>query len=67
MNELIALLQENNRLLHEIRAMLIMQCSESYQAQQDMKAFSINVAADIFVEQLENNPELKDRLANTFK
>lgn len=33
----------------------------------DMRQFSINVAADLFVEMLENNPELKDKIINSFK
>lgn len=32
-----------------------------------MRQFSINVAADLFVETLENNPELKDKIINSFK
>ena len=32
-----------------------------------MRQFSINVAADLFVEMLENNPELKDKIINSFK
>lgn len=32
-----------------------------------MRQFSINVAADLFVEMLENNPELKDKVINSFK
>ena len=33
----------------------------------DIRQFSINVAADLFVEMLENNPELKDKIINSFK
>ena len=32
-----------------------------------MRQFSINVAADLFVEVLEHNPELKDKIINSFK
>ena len=32
-----------------------------------MRQFSINVTADLFVEMLENNPELKDKIINSFK
>lgn len=66
MNDLLALLIENNRLLKEIRDLLLFQNSQTYIEQQDMKAFSINVAADIFVEALENNPELKDKILSNF-
>lgn len=33
----------------------------------DMRQFSINVAAYIFVEMLENNKELKDRITSNFR
>lgn len=32
-----------------------------------MRQFSINVAADPFVEMLEDNPDLKDKIINNFK
>lgn len=38
-----------------------------FQENDDMRQFSINVAADLFVEMLENNPELKDKIINSFK
>ena len=38
-----------------------------FQENDDMRPFSINVAADLFVEMLENNPELKDKIINSFK
>lgn len=67
MNDIIELLLENNRLLKEIRSLLLMQYDSNYIQQQDLRAFSINVAADIFVELMENNPEFKDKIKNTFK
>lgn len=38
-----------------------------FQENDDMRQFSINVAADLFVEMLENNQELKDKIINSFK
>lgn len=38
-----------------------------FQENDDMRQFGINVAADLFVEMLENNPELKDKIINSFK
>lgn len=32
-----------------------------------MRQFSINVAASLFVEMLEDNPDLKDKIINNFK
>lgn len=32
-----------------------------------MRQFSINVAAGLFVEMLEDNPDLKDKIINNFK
>lgn len=32
-----------------------------------MRQFNINVAADLFVEMLEDNPDLKDKIINSFK
>lgn len=67
MEDIVELIKENNRLLKEIRALLlILMYDENYIAQQDMKAFSINVTADIFVEMMENNPEFKDKIKSNF-
>ncbi|MDE5977973.1 MAG: hypothetical protein K2G70_05870 [Turicibacter sp.] len=66
LNEILNILQENNRLLQEIKALLLRQYNEEYIAQQDMKAFNINVAADIFVEMLEKNKELKTKIQHNF-
>lgn len=62
MDEILKLLKENNEMLKEILVFL-----RYFQENDDMRQFSINVAADIFVEMLENNPELKDKIINSFK
>lgn len=38
-----------------------------FQENDGMRQFSINVAADLFLELLEDNPELKDKIINSFK
>lgn len=38
-----------------------------YEENDDMRQLSINVAADLFVEMLEDNPDLKDKIINNFK
>jgi hypothetical protein len=62
MNEIFKLLKENNEMLKEILIFL-----RYFQEHDDMRQFSINVAADIFVEMLENNKELKDKIISNFK
>lgn len=62
MDEILKLLKENNEMLKEILVFL-----RYFQENDDMKQFSINVAADLFVEMLENNSELKDKIINSFK
>lgn len=62
MDEILKLLKENNEMLKEILIFL-----RYFQENDDMRQFSINVAADLFVEMLENNPELKDKIINSFK
>jgi hypothetical protein len=62
MHEILKLLKENNEMLKEILVFL-----RYFQENDDMRQFSINVAADLFVEMLENNPELKDKIINSFK
>ena len=57
MNDVIALLKENNALLKEIKALL----------QDDLRAFSINVAANIFFELLQNNQDLLNKLKQHLK
>lgn len=62
MDEILKLLKENNEMLKEILVFL-----KRFQENDDIRQFSINVAADLFVEMLENNPELKDKIINSFK
>lgn len=62
MDEILKLLKENNEMLKEILVFL-----RYFQENDDMRQFSINVAADLFVEMLENNQELKDKVINSFK
>ena len=62
MDEILKLLKENNEMLKEILVFL-----KRYEENDDMRQFSINVAADLFLEMLENNPELKDKIINSFK
>lgn len=62
MDEILKLLKENNEMLKEILVFL-----RYFQENDDMRQFSINIAANLFVEMLENNKELKDKLINNFK
>lgn len=62
MGEILKLLKENNEMLKEILVFL-----RYFQENDDMRQFSINVVADLFVEMLENNPELKYKIINSFK
>lgn len=62
MGEILKLLKENNEMLKEILFFL-----KRYEENDDMRQFSINVAADLFVEMLEDNPDLKDKIVNNFK
>ena len=62
MDEMLKLLRENNEMLKEVIAFIKHFCKND-----DMRQFSINVAADIFVEMLKNNKELKDKIINNFK
>lgn len=62
MGEILKLLRENNAMLKEILFFL-----KRYEENDDMRQFSINVAADLFVEMLEDNPDLKDKIINSFK
>lgn len=62
MGEILKLLRENNAMLKEILFFL-----KRYEETDDMRQFSINVAADLFVEMLEDNPDLKDKIINNFK
>jgi hypothetical protein len=62
MGEILKLLKENNEMLKEILFFL-----KRYEENDDMRQFSISVAADLFVEMLEDNPDLKDKIINNFK
>lgn len=62
MGEILKLLKENNEMLKEILVFF-----RYFQENDDMRQFSINVAADLFVEMLEDNPDLKDKIINNFK
>ena len=62
MGEILKLLRENNAMLKERLFFL-----KRYEENDDMRQFSINVAADLFVEMLEDNPDLKDKIINNFK
>lgn len=62
MGEILKLLKENNEMLKEILFFL-----KRYEENDDMRQFSINVAADLFVEMLEDNPDLKDKIINNFR
>ena len=62
MGEILKLLRENNAMLKEILFFL-----KRYEENDDMRQFSINIAADLFVEMLEDNPDLKDKIINNFK
>lgn len=62
MGEILKLLKENNEMFKEILFFL-----KRYEENDDMRQFSINVAADLFVEMLEDNPDLKDKIINNFK
>lgn len=62
MGEILKLLRENNAMLKEILFFL-----KRYEENDGMRQFSINVAADLFVEMLEDNPDLKDKIINNFK
>lgn len=67
-NEIIELLRENNKLLKEIKSLLLMQmCDTDYIAQQDNKALNINIIANIISEMLEDNTEFKNMIINYFK
>lgn len=62
MDEILKLLKENNEMLKEILVFL-----RYFQENDDMRQFSINIAANLFVEMLEDNPDLKDKIINNFK
>lgn len=59
MNEVLKLLKENNKILLEIMA--------SLKQDESIKQFNINAAADLFVEMLKDNPELKNKIIKSFQ
>lgn len=61
MNEILNLLKENNEMLKELLAFI-----KHFQENDNVRQFNINVAADLFVEMLENNKELKNKIINSF-
>lgn len=62
MGEILKLLKENNEMLKEIITFL-----RHFREHDDVRQFNINVAADLFVEMLNRNKELKDKVINSFK
>ena len=66
LQEILQYQKENNALLKEVRELLVTILSDNdYSQSQDMRAFGINVAADIFVDMLTD--EEKRNLKNNFK
>ena len=59
--------EEIIKLLKEIRSLLVYALSEEYVNRQDMKQFCINIAANIFVEAMENDKGFKEKIMNNFK
>lgn len=57
--------EEDRQMLREVHAMLTRLLSKEYEEEQDMKQFRINVAADIYVEDIEE--KRKNELKNNFK
>lgn len=60
--EALRLIRENNAMLKQILAYIGMKQSSEYRMNEDIRAFSINVCADVFVENME--PEEKEELNN---
>ena len=57
--------EEDRRLLREVHAMLTRLLSKEYEEEQDMKQFCINVAADIYVEDMEEREYTEDEFKNS--
>lgn len=66
MYELKAILQENNKLLKEILAILKKFDSEEYKCNEDIRQFTVNVTANAIYELLKNNKEFRDKIKNSF-
>lgn len=66
LQEILRLQKENNALLKEVRGLLHTILNDNdYSQSQDMRAFCINVAADIFVDMLTDDE--KRTFNNNFK
>lgn len=61
-DEMMRLLRENNAMLKSIISYISSIQSNEYRMNEDMRAFSINVCADVFVENME--PQEKEELNN---
>lgn len=61
-DEMMRLLRENNAMLKSIIGYISSIQSNEYRMNEDMRAFSINVCADVFVENME--PQEKEELNN---
>lgn len=65
MDEVLRLLRENNAMLREITSYIRKIQGQAYMQNEDMRAFAINVCANVFVEAMEE-PE-KDDLNNLMR
>ena len=63
---MLTLLRENNQMLKELLSYVRKFDSNEYQAEQDAKAFSINVCANIVVEALDKNGSLCNSVTEKF-
>lgn len=61
-DEMMRLLRENNAMLKNIISYISSIQSNEYRMNEDMRAFSINVCADVFVENMK--PQEKEELNN---
>lgn len=64
-DEYLRLLRENNAMLKQILGYIAIKQSSEYRMNEDIRAFSINVCADVFVESLEQ--EEKEEINNNLK
>lgn len=64
-DEDLKLLRENNAMLKQILGYIAIKQSSEYRMNEDIRAFSINVCADVFVENME--PEEKEEINNNLK
>lgn len=64
-DEDLRLLRENNAMLKQIIGYIAMKQSSEYRMNEDIRAFSTNVCADVFVENME--PEEKEEINNNLK